>query len=61
MNIILPEMHIKCVVKWDGSDIFMAEGCRFYFSTEKVYKVLKKAKITNIEFERTTEFLMSKD
>ena len=47
--------------KWDGSDIFMAEGCRFYFSTEKVYKVLKKAKITNIEFERTTEFLMSKD
>ena len=47
--------------KWDGSDIFMAEGCRFYFVTEQVYKVLKKAKITNIEFEKATEFLMSKD
>ena len=47
--------------KWDGSDIFMAEGCWFYFVTEQVYKVLKKAKITNIEFEKATEFLMSKD
>lgn len=47
--------------QWDGSDIFMAEGKRFYFLTEQVYKVLKKAKITNIKFEKATEFLMSKD
>ena len=47
--------------KWDGSDIFMAEGCWFYFLTEQVYKVLKKAKITNIVFDKVTEYLCSKD
>lgn len=45
--------------QWDGSDIFMANNYWGKFITEPVYKALKKAKITNIEFEKATEILRS--
>ena len=45
--------------EWDGSDIFMPSNSWRKFITEPVYKALKKAKITNIEFEKATEILRS--
>lgn len=45
--------------EWDGSDIFMPSNNWGKFITEPVYKALKKAKITNIEFEKATEILRS--
>ena len=45
--------------EWDGSDIFMPSNSWRKFITEPVYKALKKAKMTNIKFEKATEILRS--
>ena len=45
--------------EWDGSDIFMPSNSWRKFITEPVYKALKKAKTTNIKFEKATEILRS--
>ena len=45
--------------EWDGSDIFMPSNSWRKFITESVYKALKKAKMTNIKFEKATEILRS--
>ena len=41
---------------WDGSDMFVAEYVNFTFITEKVQKLLKKNKVTNIIIENIKEF-----
>lgn len=38
---------------WDGTDIFVAENVAFIFCTEKVKKVIKQIKATNVSFENT--------
>lgn len=38
---------------WDGTDMFVAENVSFIFCTEKVKKVIKQIKATNISFENS--------
>lgn len=40
---------------WDGRDFFVPEGTGHVFVTEAVKDALKKAKLSNIEFQRITE------
>lgn len=40
--------------QWDGSDCFLVNG--FKVVTEKVYRLCKRAKVTNVMFTRLTEF-----
>ncbi len=50
---------------WDGSDLFMCnpneigQANMFKFCTEKVVRLMKKEKIINVEWEKTTDFTMS--
>jgi len=41
--------------KWDGSDFFTTEGSLSIYCTKRVVDVLKKHKITNVEFENILE------
>jgi hypothetical protein len=41
---------------WDGSDIFSPDRTSFVFVVEKVKNAMEKAKLTNFEFQRLTEF-----
>ncbi len=41
---------------WDGSDIFMMEDNYSILITEKVYKALKKAKLTNVQMIPISEY-----
>lgn len=41
---------------WDGSDIFVPKGMTCTIMTEPVMQALAKAKVTNIDFTRLTEF-----
>ncbi|MCX6148035.1 MAG: hypothetical protein NTW25_12440 [Candidatus Kapabacteria bacterium] len=45
---------------WDGSDFIIPDGSTFLIITSKVYKVMKKNKISNIEFENLSNFEVSK-
>ena len=40
---------------WDGSDIFMLGNSRWIVITERVFKLLKKEKITSIECKRVSD------
>ncbi|MCL8009389.1 hypothetical protein [Gelidibacter japonicus] len=50
---------------WDGSDLFMCnpneigQANIFKFCTEKVVRLMKKEKIKNVEWEKTTDLTMS--
>ncbi len=39
--------------QWDGSDIFLVEGSKVV--TERVYSLFKRAKVSNVRFQRLTE------
>ncbi len=40
---------------WDGSDIFSPEGTTFTICTQKVVNIIKKNKLTNIDYESVDE------
>ena len=40
---------------WDGRDVFLPDGTRCVFVVEAVRRELKKAKVSNVRFERITE------
>ena len=43
---------------WDGSDMFLLSGTGFNFINKKVYSLFKKHKVTNIQYEKVTDYLI---
>lgn len=41
--------------EWDGSDIFVPKGTRYFFTNKKTMNILKKAKISNLKFQYINE------
>lgn len=46
---------------WDKSDIFLLSGTRYLFISEKVYKLFKYNKITNIDCKKVSDKIIKED
>lgn len=54
--------HIKGfpldISTWDSSDIFILSGTGYSFMSKKVYSIFKKAKVSNIEYIKVSEYVI---